>query len=978
MTGGPERRTTDAGLAAFAGDDQGPFIGRTRELQRLEQLWRRARDGRATYSLIDGEPGIGKTRLTREFAARVVRGGGRLLWGNCMGLQGEGLTYAPFRQALRETDDDPGLRATIRESAGDLATLLAGADDTAENEIRYHRIALFESMLRLFRELASTRPVLLVVEDVHWADPTTLDLLTFLSQNLGDAAVLGILTCRSHTVPVSRALQQFLASQASGAIAERVHLTTFDERETTQQVVELAVDELRPAQVKEIVRRSGGNPFFVEALLASRQSGEGQMPESLRHLLSSRAAELPDDLRDVLEVAAVAGQVVDYDVLRAVIDLPHDALDPLIRQAVDAGLLTDEAGSGRYVFRHALLQEALYDDLLMDRRRELHRRFADVLVTRQRDELAVPGAIARHWDRAGRPERALPAYLTAARAAKATFGFVDAERFLRRAYELWDDVNTAASLASMSWRHLANKTIDAALSIEEAETAVTIARHALAHARDQDDRRAVAFQRAQLVQSLWYSGDETEALAESLAAFDALRDDTPSREQAIVFALRAGLLAIVGRYTPAGALAERALDVAVEVGAPRAYRIALATLGSVTARRGDLEAGLALLEDAETLAKLRNDADEVMRVVLHRGRVLQAYSQWNRARSTYVDGLAAAPKYGMHQRYSWRLHVLAARMLYYLGRWDEAEAELGRAREQVSGWTAALPSLLVASGRFDEAEAFYASERSNWRSDGTGRLQVPEGPVELATWQCRFDDGRTIYARALELVGGSEEVLPEARLCHAAVRLEADAIDAGWSSRADATARAARLVDRLRSLHAERPPRPDGYGWELAALTADGEAELTRVTGEPDERAWSIAVVHWDALGMPYPAAYARWRQADAVEPDDVARAAQLRDVALESAQRIGAGPLCDAIQGVARRGEGADGSARGRAELTRREQEVVDLLVKGHTNRDIATHLHIAEGTASVHVSNILRKLGVGSRTQAISLLLRRRGDDV
>lgn len=965
--------TTDGGVPTVARKSHGRFIGRMNELQRLAELWARARDQQSTFALIDGEPGVGKTRLTNEFASRVRDGGGRVLWGNCVGLQGDGLAYAPFREALRGHDDDPGLRATLRAAAGDLADLLSDVDDVATKDLlRRRRTTLFESMVALFEELARSRPLLLVIEDLHWADPTTLDLLTFLSQRMRDTALLCVLTCRSHTAQASRALAQFLSGQAGSAITARMHVRTFEDHETAQQVIDLATDALRPTQVMEIVRRSGGNPFFVEALLASGGTPQGQLPDSLRHLLRQRMADLPDDIRAVLEVAAVAGQVVEYGVLRAVIDLPRETFDPLIRRAVEANLLTDDAAGARYVFHHALVQEVLYDALLADHRQELHRRFADVLVTRRHDELAVPGAIARHWDRAGKPQQALAAYVTAARAAKATFGFVDAERFLRRAHELWDDVDDPRAVTSLTRRHLANKTIDAALSVEDSDTAVAIARHALERARVEDDHRAVAYQQAQLVNSLWYADHESEALAASLEAFDGVRDDDPSREQAMIYALRAGLLALDGRYTDAGTLADQALDIAIETGAPRAYRISLVTLGSVTARKGELDEGLAMLDYAADLAGLRNDADEIMRVVLHRGRVLQAYGQWELARSAYLDGLAAAPKYGMHQRYAWRFHVLAARMSYFLGRWDEAETELGRAREQVSGWTAALPSLLVASGRFDEAEAFYSSARSNWRSDGTGRLQVPEGPVELATWQGRYADGRASYEQGLDLLRGSEEVLPKARLYRAALRLEADAVEAGVTSRANASDRTTSLAARLRSLHAERPPRPDGFGWELAALAADGEAELTRIADEPDARAWSVAVAHWDALAMPYPAAYARWREALFRRSDSPSRAAQLLDEALGTAQRIGAGPLCDAIRGV-RRSTAVDRRGRMlRDDLTRREQQVVDLLLDGHTNRGIAAHLGIAEGTASVHVSNILRKLGVGSRTQAITLLLR------
>lgn len=245
--------------------------------------------------------------------------------------------------------------------------------------------------------------------------------------------------------------------------------------------------------------------------------------------------------------------------------------------------------------------------------------------------------------------------------------------------------------------------------------------------------------------------------------------------------------------------------------------------GSVAARLGDLERGLELLDVADDFTRRRNDADEVMRVVLHRGRVFQAYGRWEQARRVYLDGLAAAPMYGMSERYAWRFHVLAARMSYFLGRWHEAAEELAQARSQVSG--AALPSLLVTTGRFEAAAALYAQPRARWRSEGTGRVQVPEGPVEFAAWQGRLGDARAAADAGLELVDGAEETMPEARLCRAALRAEADAVERGATTRTEAEERASHLVGWLRALHAVHPDRRDGYGREVAALCAAGAAE---------------------------------------------------------------------------------------------------------------------------------------------------------
>lgn len=967
------------------------FVGRQRELERLEQIWMDTRDGRPCFVVIEGEAGIGKTRLAEEFARRVRRGGARTLWGNCVELQEGGLPYAPFRQAFRDTRDDPGLRQALEVAQGELSDLLAHPGElvTADRR-RSGRIPMFEGLLRLLHDLATaSRPVLLVVEDVHWADHTTLDLLTFLSRNVNSIPMLSVLTYRPQPVRRSagatdasgrqreQAVRNFLFGHVSGAVTERLRLSAFGEREVAQQIAHLVAGPPRPLDVAEIALRSGGNPLFVEEILTSRQSGDGQLSPSLQQLLRRRVRDLPEEVRNVLDVVAVAGHTVEHDLLRAVADLPRDTLRARLRHAVDADVLV-EVRVAEYAFRHALVQEAVYEDLMPDRRRELHRRFADVLVARQSHQLAVPGAVARHWDQAGDLQRALRAYVRAATAAKATFGFADAERFLRRAYELWDQVDDATILTSMSRRHLANKAIDAAISVELPDTVVDIAEDALDRAAEAGDIRAVAFQRSQLGRVRWFMGDVDQALADTLDAAQLIADREPSTEHADVFSLRASLLALNGSYGEAGAIATRALDIAMQTGAPRSYRRALATFGSVRARQGELDAGLRLLNEAEELARLRDDAGEMMSVLLNRGRVYQAYGRWEAARKTYSEGLEAAPKYGMHQSYSWRFHVLAARMAFFRGSWEQAATEIVHARELISGANATLPSLLVATGQFEAAAEFFGSRRSKWRSDGTGTIQVPEVPVEMEVWQRSYAAARQRYESALDDVSGSEEGIPEARLCRVALWAEADAVDAEAFKRAEAMERAQSLHARLLALGAVRPARPDGFGREIAVLAVTGAAELQRVIGAPDPDAWAVVVDEWSALGMPYPVAYATWRQAQALSFHglDATRAAELRRTALETAEQLGAEPLRDAIAGGTRRAATMPSDEGGLAELTPREREVADLLKRGCTNREIAEALVIAEGTASVHVSNLLRKLGVGSRTQAAAVLLADSGE--
>lgn len=952
------------------------FVGRDAELTRLQTSWQNVSAGRAELVLLAGEAGVGKTRLLVEFCHRVGPSA-RVLWGECIDLQQGGLAYAPFRQALRsafDTPDDTEFADAVRMAGADLSVLLPGldADATSRAGEEVPRVRLFESLLDLLRRLSAHRRLLVIIEDAHWADDTTLDLLTFLVRTLSGSSVLLLTTFRPTLAAGNPALMEFLVRRAGRTATSQFTLDGLLEHELADYLSELTGAEPDAATVAELARRSDGNPLFVQEIVAGGASGE--VPQRLSQLLLGRISGLPVEVGRLLRVAAVAGQAIPHGVLHAVSTLEPDDLTAALHQAIEADVLREDATIGGYTFRHALLQEALYANLLLHERQALHRRYADELSRHSSAAPLIAGAVATHWDKAGEPQRALPAYVQAAAAARASFAFVDVERYLGRAYALWREVADADAITGLSRRHLANRLVNAALATERQATAVTVARETLARVDPDADPLAAAFQHGQLSRALWYAGHEDEAEAHSRSALEML-DDRPTIELSWVTGWHADLLALNGNYSASRALAERAMAVATAVGAPGAFRVALATYGSVVARQGNLNQGWSHIDHAELLARKRRDADEIMRIFLLRGRVLQTYGRWSEARENYAEGISQASKYGMTRRWQWRLHVLAARMLFVQGQWQAARGELIQAREHVGGRGAALPTLLVATGEFSAAEELFDRHRTRWRSDGTGLLQMPEAPVEAAVWQGDHDAARIRYERGIALVEGSEELMPEARLHVAALRTEADA--AAVHGQVDATARAEQLIARLRAMGALRPPRANGYGSELAALLATGEAEYARCTRTADGARWGVAYGRWQALAMPYPAAYALLRMAEALlERADRDAAIGHLEQAATVATSLGAAPLAAAIDLVQRRalGRPTTGDHRhpwSRFSLTEREHQVADALVRGATNREIAEELFIAEGTASVHVSNILRKLGVGSRGVAIATLL-------
>jgi DNA-binding CsgD family transcriptional regulator len=963
------------------------FIGRAPQLERLQRAWDVALKGHPQLVLVAGEAGVGKTRLAKEFAARVGAQDARVLLGECLDLREGGLPYGPIRQALRDlqrTTNGPGLAPT-RAAAGDvLAALLPELDQGSTAGTATHaRVRLFESLLELFQRLADHQPLLLIIDDVHWADHATLDLLTFLARNLSAVPVLELLTFRDDEVGPDVPLLGFLHGRGSGTVNDHIELARFDADEVAAQIAELVEEEPAPSLAREVFERSDGNPLFVEELIAHPDSATSDIPPGLDALLNRRLAGIDPRAQHVLRVASVAGHAVSYDVLRAVFGLREDELRVGLRAAIDDLLLRVDPVNDSYFFRHALLQEAIRDRLLPSERNALHRAYAETLTRLHGNEPALAGAIASHWDSAGEPGRALAAYVDAAAIAEHSSAYADAERYLGRASELWDQVDDHSAVAPLDKIELLSRAVDAAVCMEEPARGVPFARAALRELEGRDDPSRHARMQAQLARSLWYAGAVEEGLAAGREAVAMVKGD-PTPGGAFAQAKHASHLAVVGHLAEARELTDAALRMAEATGAWWTQLSAGITHASLVGRLESVDEGLRLFDESAQEARRRGAANDIMRSYLYRGRVLRAAARWDQARECYAEGMVEAPKYGMDRRYVWRFQVLAARVLFFQGYWSDAAALIAQAREH--GSRAVLPELAIATGDFDTADRFLARERSNWRTDGSGRLQQPDLPVELAIWRGALTDARALYERASQLIDDSGEPLPLARLCVAGLRAEADIIaasDADGSTASEPQRRGVELMERLRRLSELHPVREDGYGLELHALHATGAAEWSRLLHRADPVPWLAALEAWERIEMPYPAAYAHLRLGE-VHLGNGARdqATTHLNIADALAAQLGAGPLRLTVAAAAQRGrvtlqDGADDAATTFAQwavrhgMTAREQQVLRLVVRGCSNREIGEQLYIAESTASVHVSRILRKLNARTRAELTSLVL-------
>ena len=463
------------------------MVGRAAETAVLGESWALARGGSPATVLIGGEAGIGKTRLVRHFTADVEA---EVLYGGCVDLSGSGLPFVPFTAALRGHADTP-------------AELLPG-DVQADSDTA--RARLFEEMLTRLAGLCARRPVVLVIEDIHWIDRSSLDLLSFLVHNQQAAgALLCVVTYRSDELERAHPLRRSLAELDRVAWTRRMELPRLTRRAVGSLVGAIEGAEPAASLVAEIYRRSEGNPFFAEVLL-DRQDQPG-LPESLRDLLLARVARLPEPTQAVLRMAAAGVDRVSHELLAAASGLDDGALSAALRPAVAAGVLVVD-GDG-YRFRHALISEAVRDDQLPGERAAAHRQFAQALAAGH--GLAADGRgsaeLAFHWHAAGDASRALEAAWQAAGDAGARLAYAERLDMLERVLELWARVPDAARCIGCDRPAVLDAAVAAADDAGEPERGVALATAALAGAEGDPVRTAwLLWQRATMLGGLGRAG----------------------------------------------------------------------------------------------------------------------------------------------------------------------------------------------------------------------------------------------------------------------------------------------------------------------------------------------------------------------------------------------------------------------------------------------------------------------------------------
>ncbi|ETK32545.1 helix-turn-helix transcriptional regulator [Microbispora sp. ATCC PTA-5024] len=936
------------------------LIGRSGELDQLLGVLDAAAGGLAGVALVGGDAGIGKTRLVGELCDLAQRRGIVTLIGQCAEL-GDALPYLPLADALRGAAADPGNpvgRAV--EARPVLQRLLPGGDpghaDATAGALAQQR--LFGTVLDMLAEVAADRPVLFVFEDLHWADRSTRDLLVFLTRMLQRERVCLVGTYRTDDLHRRHPLRQVLAELQRLPLVTGIELRPLGDDEMTEYLSVLsdtfATEETDGIAVGGLVERAGGNPFFAEELLAAAED-HTRLPGTLADLLLARVETLSDTARQVLRVAAVAGRRVDHDLLRAASGLADLPLEEALREIVSRRLLT--TGRDGYAFRHALLQEAVYDDLLPGERTRLHTAFAELLAA----EGGSPAELAHHYLASHDLPAALRASVEAGRLAVELGAPAEAHRHFERALELWDKVPDAESLARDTRPRIALASAAAAADSGDYHRAVAQLRRLREHL---DDPALLARTNERLAYYLADADGDREEMTRAARDAVGLASESPLLARAL--ATYARTLYYLYEVGEARATAARALEVARATGAPDAETSALVSLGLIEEETGSAARAEELL--ARATVRLSGDLSIDLRARFNHARVQYERGELRAAAEIVEAGVELARETGL----TWSTYGTDMRFLQYLihyadGDWDAAErlaAGFGvrvgtRAEATLSSF-----ALFVEVGRGRPG----ADERLRWISrfwsDDLVTYMARAMAAELALWRGDPDT-------ALEHVDAIISVLEP--FDPGVIRIAATGLwalaDAGRSGeRADDLLRRARwaAANGLSGPRAELGP--EGRAW-----LARAEAEWHRAAGTAVPDVWRRCVEAFGS-GFVYEEARSRWRLAQALlEAGDRDEAHGEWRRALAVADTLGAEPLRGALTELGRRARftepGDDASPGPLAALTGREREVLAHVAAGLPNREIGERLFISQKTVSVHVSNILAKLGVTSRGQAAAV---------
>jgi DNA-binding CsgD family transcriptional regulator len=953
------------------------LVGREADLTLLRDALKRARSAEPSTLLVGGEAGVGKTRLVEEFGRTLAGDRVRVLTGQCLELGEEGLPFAPFAAAVRELVRSEGV-AVLDGREREFARLLPELGPPPEpGDAR--RGLLFESVGALLERVGADRPIVLVIEDLHWADRATRDLIGFLVRSARVPQLLLIGTYRTDELHRGHPLRPFLAELDRVRGVQRHELDRLDRDGTAELLAQLLGTEPAAALVDTVNERAQGNPFFIEQLTASCDD----IPATLRDLLLSRADQLPEPAQRVLRVAAVGGTRFGHEILARVAGIDEGALESALRTIVAAQLIVFDPDGG-YEFRHALVREAVHDDLLPGEHARLHGRYAEAIEAEPQLVPAgrAPAELAHHWHAARDHPRALVAARRAADAAGRSFAYGEQARLLDRVLELWEDVPQAETLLGISHLDLLEEAALVAIDSGEHHRALSLTRAALCDLDAESSPMRAArllLRRAKLLRNY----GKSDGVAECAEAYRLLGlvPAGPDRVR-----LLADLAHVYSSVDPvqAGRVAQEAMEAADSQADLAAAVAAEVAHGEVCA--GRLTPGDALVTIVEAADRARGigDLPSLTQALVTISDSLYALGRYEESAAAAAEGVPHADRVGVSRTTGVFLLANHAEALIALGRWDEADARLAEAARHDPPGRLALPWIrqrawlrlvrgqdgaepLVRRAAMWLGKAYLQAENRLYVLDLQILLALAAGDrgeaVAVAraaiAEPCVFEQPRyawPLLASAARVVtmSGDAAAARSAAVSGGAAAARLAAVSGGAAGVRELAGEIAAVAERVPVRHPAE-----------VAFAAHVRAELLG-----GEERWRAAVDAWRADGHLYQRGLALLGLAEAQAADRGAAAETLSEAGA-IADELGARPLLDAADTLGRRlgVRSAVPVVSGTETLTSREREVLRLVAEGQSNSRIAASLFISPKTASVHVSRIIAKLEVGNRVEAAAV---------